>query len=306
MASRPSVSVIVPFLGSDSELAGVIERLLTLSIAAGDQLIIADNRIAGSALAGTPGVIVHPAGGVTSPGFARNRAAALATGEWLVFIDADTEPDPDLVDAYFDPLPPEQTAILGGGIIDAPPAVAGSLASAHAVARAQMADQVTLSRPEFPYAQTANCAIRRDVLLDAGGFAEDVRAGEDADLCFRLIATGWQLERRPGAVVRHRTRATFRALMRQLARHGAGAAWCNQRYPGSFPPPRPPQLARRLGRNALSAAAAIVRGDRERAAFAGLEIAEASAFELGRFTSNGVRRPLPPSDTDLRRPQRQI
>jgi mycofactocin glycosyltransferase len=313
MTNRPSVSVIVPFLGSDTDLAGVVERLLTLSIQAGDELIVADNRPGAAEPAATSaeggslaGVIIQPAGAVTSPGFARNRAAVCAAGEWLVFIDADTEPDPNLIGAYFDPLPSDQTAILGGGIIDTPPPGVASVAAAHAVARAQMADRVTLSRPRFPYAQTANCAIRRAVLLEAGGFAEDVRAGEDADLCLRLVAAGWELQRRPAAVVRHRARATFKGSMRQLARHGSGAAWCNHRHPGSFPAPTPASFARRLIRSGLTAASQLIRGERDQATFAALEIAEAVAFELGRLTPNGVRRPLPKSPEEWRRTHRQI
>jgi GT2 family glycosyltransferase len=153
-----------------------------------------------------------------------------------------------------------------------------------------MADQVTLDREVFPYAQTANCAILRSAFVEVGGFAEEVRAAEDADLCFRLEAQGWQLERRPRAVVRHRTRATTVAALMQLARHGAGASWCDRRHPGSFPPPTPKKLLGRTGRAALAAARAAAHGDAERAAFAALDIAETLSFESGRLLTNRARR----------------
>ena len=45
-------------------------------------------------------------------------------------------------------------------------------------------------------------------------FREDVRSGGDADLCWRLAAAGWELERRTGAAVVHRNRATIGALLK--------------------------------------------------------------------------------------------
>jgi GT2 family glycosyltransferase len=78
-----------------------------------------------------------------------------------------------------------------------------------------------------------------------------VISGGDADLCWRLRDAGWKLEPRPRARVRHRNRATLRALLGQLHRHGRGMAWLEARYPGTFPPPtarellgRPRMLAR--------------------------------------------------------------
>ena len=40
---------------------------------------------------------------IHTPGYARNRGAAEGSAEWLVFIDADVTPAPDLLDRYFEP-----------------------------------------------------------------------------------------------------------------------------------------------------------------------------------------------------------
>lgn len=291
---RPPVSVVVPFLGSDLALEELVARLSGLEIRPRDELIVADNRTTTPAPESPGSVARHPAGGVHSPGFARNRGATRATNDWIVFIDADTEPDPGLLDAYFRPAPANRTAVLGGGIVDlAAPSTPGGrpgVAARHAAARGHMAERVTLEREAFAYAQSANCAIRRSAFTAVGGFDESVRAGEDADLCFRLVAAGWEIEARPDAIVRHRTRATLRHSLRQLAAHGAGAAWCNRRHPGAFPPPTPLGFAARLGRSAGRAGAALLRGDREAAAFGALEVLEAIAFEAGRQLPNRVRR----------------
>jgi hypothetical protein len=291
---RPTVSVIVPFTGTDGQLNALVDRLSLLSVAPGDELIIADNRAVAEPGPGArelpASIWLHPAGAVASPGFARNRGAAASAGEWMVFIDADTDPDTGLLDAYFRTRPAPDTGLLAGAIIDVlDPDRAASLTARHAVARSQMSQRQTLARGHHPYTQSANVAVRSAALIAAGGFDEHARAGEDADLSFRLAAMGWRTESRPEARVRHPARATFGAALLQLAVHGSGAAWCERRHPGSFPPPSPRQLARRLAHSLGRAVRLGLGGDRQNAQFALLEVPEALAFELGRAIPNRPR-----------------
>jgi GT2 family glycosyltransferase len=287
--SRPPVSVIVPFAGSDAELRTCVERLGQLALSAGDEILVADNRPGSAAAGAAHGVRIVAADGVPAAGFARNRAAAVAHGQWLVFIDADTRPAPDLIDRYFEPRPAEQTGVLAGGIADVPGS--SSSASLYAAQRTQMSQRMTLDRPGTPYAQTANMAIRAAAFSTADGFDEDARSGEDADLCFRLAGAGWTLEERPAAVVEHLTRATLGGLLAQVARHGSGAAWLNRRYPGAFPAPGPRALAGRLAHAIAAALRAARRGDRRAVDAAFVEICEACAFEVGRLLLSNAARP---------------
>jgi hypothetical protein len=268
MTRRPPVSVVVPFAGTDEQLRELIATLSRLRLRLGDQLIVSDNR-------------QDP---VHTPAYARSRGAAGAGGEWLVFIDADTIPDPDLLDRYFDPAPGPGTAVLAGAIRDV--ALRRTAVARNGVGRRRMSQRTTLERPGTPYAQTANCAIRRTAFESVGGFDASARAGEDADLCFRLQRAGWTLEERPRAAVDHRTRETLAAWLAQMLRHGSGAAWIERRWPGELPAPAPRRLARRLARDAADAATAAARGDRSAATGALLEIAGAAAFELGRRVPN--------------------
>jgi len=270
---RPPASVIVPFAGSDAELAALRERLGALAVRPGDEVIVSDNR----------GQAIH------TPAHARNLAAAEAHCEWLVFLDADAAPDAGLLEAYFDPPPGPRTAVLAGAIADAAPPRAG-LVARHALARGQMSHRRTLERAGTPYAQTANCAVRRSAFQEVGGFVDRARAGEDADLCFRLSRAGWELEERPAARVSHRPRATVRAWLCQLAVHGSGAQWLESRWPGEFPAPGALALAARVGRHLAQAAATLLRGRGEQAAFALLDAAGALAFELGRLRDNTRQR----------------
>jgi GT2 family glycosyltransferase len=296
-AVRPRASVIVPFVGSDAELDALMKNLEALERRPGDEVIVVDNRRTTPAPPRTSPSLTHcrphavtlqRAGEIATPAFARNEGSQLASAEWLVFIDADTRPRPDLLDAYFNTPPAPDTAALAGGIIDV--AAKPTLVARHDVARGRMGQGMTLRREGLPYAQTANCAVRRVAFEEVAGFDELARAGEDADLCFRLQRAGWKLEERPGATVQHRARQTLRACLAQNLVHGAGVAWLNRQWPGEFPTPGPRWLAVRTLRLTRQALRALTNGDRQEAAFILLDLAEVSARDRGRLLPNTPRR----------------
>ncbi|MDX6699267.1 MAG: mycofactocin glycosyltransferase [Solirubrobacteraceae bacterium] len=285
--ARPSVSVIVPFAGSPSEVAALTARLERLRRGHWDELIVADNRPGATAPGELGPVRWVRAGAVAAPGAARNAGAAAASGDWLVFVDADTEPGADLLDAYFDPAPGDRVGILAGAIED----VAGrdTPVARYVTERALMDHRSTLRHPHGPYAQTANCAVRREAFEAVGGFDEGARWAEDADLCWRLAQAGWTLEERGGARVAHRNRETLRALLAQQAGHGAGARWANRVHPGSFPAPRPLELAGLVRWCLRRYVGARRAGDPEAARGALLDLAARLAFEGGRLRANTPR-----------------
>jgi GT2 family glycosyltransferase len=286
---RPTASVIVPFAGSQRELDELVARLRGLEVREGDQVLVADNRAAPAPPADPGPVRWITAGAVAAPSFARNAAAREARGEWLVFLDGDVEPDHGLVDAYLDPAPPDGVGILGGALEDVPGGP--GLAARYAVSRGMMSQATTLRHPHAPFVQTANCAVRRTAFEAVGGLAEDARAGEDADLCWRLAAAGWRLELRDRARARHRSRPTLRALLSQLAVHGAGSAWLDRRHPGSDPPPRLRSLLGRLRYYPLRAWREWRAGRHEEAAFVLVDLLALYAYDAGRLRSNAPRRP---------------
>jgi GT2 family glycosyltransferase len=220
--------------------------------------------------------------------FARNAGAARGDAAWIVFLDADVDPRPDLLDAYFRTQPADDVAILVGAVedADAPP---GAPAAARYAALRQPMRQPQELDARWAYAQTANCAVRRAAFEQVGGFDPAVRSGGDADLSFRLRDAGWRLEARPDARVVHRNRSTVRALLRQKARHGAGAAWLDTRYPGAFPAESPRGMAAYTARKALATARAARAHDRDEALAEGLDLTTRWAFELGRRLPNRAR-----------------
>jgi hypothetical protein len=290
VSSRPAVDVVLPFRGSDGALEEVAARLGALALRPGDTVTIADNRSA--SVDGQRGAVrILAAPGLRTSYHARNRAVALGAAPWIVFLDADVHPPADLLDRYFARLPGEEVGVLAGAVVDeAPPADAtATAAERYAWLKSSMSQEVTLAHGEFAFAQTANAAVRRVALEQAGGFEEGVRSGGDADMCFRVRAAGWALERREEAAVTHRNRATVPRMLAQRARHGAGAAWLGRRWPGALPRRSWPGLAWWSVRRAAEGAVAAARGDRDGALLGLLDGPAVWAFELGRLIPNRPR-----------------
>src|SRR5215211_1706546 len=101
---RPPVSLVVPFLGGDREAVRLLSSLRRLRTGAADELVVADNTEDGLmiAIAGTerPVRVVH-AHRERSSYHARNAGARASRNPWLLFLDADCQPVPGILDAYF-------------------------------------------------------------------------------------------------------------------------------------------------------------------------------------------------------------
>lgn len=259
--AEPPLSVIVPFVGSASELAAVMARFAA-TLRPGDELLVAYNAASELDVPLPDGVVLVWDGPRGSPGAARNAAAAKAGGDWLVFSDTDCAPAAGWLDGFFATPPDSRAGLLAGAVRDV--GEGDGLAARVARETGALDQRATLGNPYLPYGVTANLAVRASAFAEVGGFATERRIAEDADLCWRVQRAGWGLEERPGAVVAHASRETLVALWRQRAQNGAAARWLAHRYPGAMPKWNLLALVRdsaaQLRRGDLPLQAAIVSG----------------------------------------------
>ena len=279
------MDVVVPFRGSPAERDELRDRLRRLELRDGDSVVVVDNTPGGAPADGVVPVVAAP--GHPTPGYARNRGSERGDADWLLFLDADVAPPPDLLERYFDPMPRSRTGVIAGGVVDEPVARDAPLAARYAHLRGLMGQENTFSWGDWSFAQTSNAACRREAFDAVGGFREDIRTAEDADLTYRLKAAGWEVERRERASVVHLSRGSVRRFVGQQLLHGAGGAWLDRLYPGSVPRKRRPGLVwwgLRFSVSGLLKAA--WRRDRDGAIWAVFDPLENIAYEFGRSLRN--------------------
>lgn len=282
-SDRPGVAVVLPFHGSAAEAEEAVGRLAQLRTRPGDEVVIVDN---------THGVLTRVPGGVrrilspvrSSAYAARNVGAEATSAPWLLFVDADCRPVPDLLDRYFQPPPGAGEGALAGGLSGTPDQ--GGLIPAYVRSRRHLEEEPLLRNPYRPMAVTANLLVSRTAFEEVGGFHEHTRSGADADFCWRLQDAGWTLGHRPDAHVHHDHRADLRALLGQARRDGAAAPWLRRRHPGY----RGTLGPRTFARSVAGALGWPLLGQPRRGLFKALDGIWAAAFDLGALDGNAPPR----------------
>ncbi len=183
MAHAPVISIIVPAFNEEKLLAASLGSLKAAAIDAFTQagiaweLIVCDNnstdRTAEIARAVGANVVFEP---INQIGRARNTGASAASGEWLLFIDADSHPSRELLtDAMA--LTRRSDVLLAGSTI--------TLDNASLAFRFACEIWNTMSRLRRLVAGSF-ILVRATAFREVGGFDLRYFAGEKIDLALRL------------------------------------------------------------------------------------------------------------------------
>ncbi len=93
-------------------------------------------------------------------------------------------------------------------------------------------------RTRIAYVPAAAAVARVAAITAVGGFDPALRAGEDVDLVWRLVESGWRVRYEPSVSVLHTPRRSWLALARQRAVYGASAGALARRHGGAVAPVR--------------------------------------------------------------------
>jgi GT2 family glycosyltransferase len=214
-----SVAVVIPAYQAGATLPKVLEAVVPQAGEVGAEVVVVDSTGDGAAVISSRWPTVHVLTPTvkTLPGRARNLGVAAAPEtDWLAFVDADAIPDPGWLSALL--------AATGPGI----DAVAGAVRNGtprHPVGTAGWLLEFSEVMPDradpIQHGVTCNLLVRRSAFDSAGGFAEDIFAGEDTVFTFAIGQRGG-LRFCPHATVRHLNRTGLGAFLRHQRRLGAG------------------------------------------------------------------------------------
>jgi O-antigen biosynthesis protein len=163
---------------------------------------------------------------------ARNAGAAAATGDIVAFIDADARCHPHW--PYFLALSFEDDGVAATGGPNLPCPEAGLIERSVAASPGNPTE-VLVGHDRAEHVPGCNMAVRRQVLTEIGGFDPVyTAAGDDVDVCWRLLDRGARIGFAPAAQVWHHRRATIRAFLRQQAGYGRAEALLAARHRHRF------------------------------------------------------------------------
>ncbi|ABB33112.2 glycosyl transferase family 2 [Geobacter metallireducens RCH3] len=208
MNDNQPVSIIIPVRPGGEVRA--VERLRTVNYPAGSiEVLVAEG---------------------CSPSRQRNRAAAMAKGKLVYFLDDDSLVDPAFLQRAVERFVDPRVAAVGGpsltpatdtffqravGLVISSPFGGGGARNRYrrtGAARPSSERELIL----------CNLAFRRELFLAFGGLDERLYPNEENELMDRLLTDGWLLVHDPELAIYRSQRPSFRAFMRQFFGYGTG------------------------------------------------------------------------------------
>ena len=240
MVSAPPASVVIPCRNGARHLAGMLASLARDPLAREIEVVVADNGstdgsagVARSFTDRLPLLRVVDASAERGRTAACNAGAAAATGDVLVFVDADDEVGDGYVSALVAACRDADLAAAGvDGTRLNEPWVAAT--------RATGIEDDGLSRylGFLPIAGGGLLGVRREVFAALGGLRA-VPYAEDVDFSWRAQLAGYRLAGAPDAVLHYRYRDTLRGIFTQAVRYGLSQPLLYRLYASAGMPRRP-------------------------------------------------------------------
>ncbi|MEP7325700.1 MAG: glycosyltransferase [Gemmatimonadota bacterium] len=221
------ISILVPARNEAANIERTLAALLDQKISGKprpSEIIVMDDGSSDktASLAAAKGAKVVAVTGGGNPGAARNQGASTATGDLLIFLDADCVPRSGWLEAHL--AAHAAGHLIVGGALELPPGQPWSAkcdyyASAYHVHSGRPAGRVPNHTP-------ANLSVRREVFAASGGFTEEFPVAdghEELRWQGRAAQRAIALQFEPMAVVDHYNRPGFRNLLRRNYRWGYSA-----------------------------------------------------------------------------------
>lgn len=223
-ASPPDVTVIIPVRNRPEEIRSCLTSLGNIDYPNEKlQIIVVDDASdddTAQAVENFP-VTLHRMMERRGASACRNWGVNHARGEIVCFLDSDCAADSDWLHQL---LPVFRNPRVGGagGLVDSHDDTTALDRYEKVKSALNMGTHTTDSSMgnSFFYMPSCNLALRKEAFTAVGGFDEKLEVGEDVDLCWRMIDSGWILEYRPSARILHKHRNRILPFCRRRFEYG--------------------------------------------------------------------------------------
>ncbi len=232
-AAAPMVSVVICAYNAERTMRACLESLRHLTYPNYEVIVVDDGSRDETAAIGAEfaefRLISQPNQGLSA---ARNVGLRAASGEIVAYTDSDCVVDPDWLTLIVAAM--ERRAFDGCGGPNYAPHEEGRIESCVAAAPGTPSP-VLLSPGRAEHLAGCNMVFRKAALTAVGGFDSQFRtAGDDVDICWRLLHAGLSLGYCPAAFVWHFRRNTARGYYDQQRGYGRAEAMLYAKYPERF------------------------------------------------------------------------
>lgn len=176
------ISVIVPAFNEEKLLGGALQAIReAMAVFPDAELVVCDNnstdRTAEIAREAGARVVFEPVNQISR---ARNAGARVATGDWLIFVDADSYPSPQLFQEACEAI--KANRVVAGGV---------TVSSEGMPFAARLAVGAwNLASRSLRWVAGSFVFVEAAAFRELGGFSEDLYASEEIDLSRKLKRLG--------------------------------------------------------------------------------------------------------------------
>ncbi len=240
---NPLVSIVIPTRNRRAALERTLASLGTQTYPPGriEVVVVADGCTDGSEELASdeyPFPLRAIAQTAAGPAASRNRGAAAAHGDLLIFLDDDVEASADMVRGHVRAHGSAGTGCVTIGYL--PPALQGRRDFFAVMLRSwweAMFERMRQPGYRFTYADllTGNCALAPALFWSVGGFDEQLRCHEDFELGYRLLRAGARFAFVPHVAGRHEDRTDLARCLRRKREEGAADVVLVGKHPELWP-----------------------------------------------------------------------
>ena len=203
------ISVIIPARNEEQSIAPLLDSLIRQTVKP-SEIVITDAGSTDRTAAIIEGYVQTSVpinfirAGAALPGRARNLAAAQAVNDWLAFIDAGVQPEPDWLEQLALPAQTDKDVDVVYGTFE--PVVDTLFKQCVAIATVSPPQEVAgkLVRPR----SIVSALMKRSVWQQVGGFPEDLRSAEDLLFMNKIEQADFRVANAPGALVHWQLQAS--------------------------------------------------------------------------------------------------